>query len=305
MTGQHVSFYLIDVFAREPLNGNPLALVVDAKALSQETMQRIAREFNQSETTFLLSPTRPQADWRLRCFTPAGVEVSGAGHNALGAWWWLAEAGRLRLSGPRTVFQQELGERVLPVEVLAEKEKEGQPWRPTAIGMRQAAPSFGAIHTDPAALAAALGLEQVDLAVEGLPAQVVSTGAAHLLVPVRSREAIKRAQPDAKSLYQQLRSVEGQGCYLFSLDPVDPAAVASTRFFNPTVGIVEDPATGSAAGPLACYLAKYGYIALEATVLIEQGDALMRPSRIEVRLRGHEVRVFGAGVTAAEGVLRL
>jgi PhzF family phenazine biosynthesis protein len=97
---------------------------------------------------------------------------------------------------------------------------------------------------------------------------------------------------------QQLRSVEGQGCYLFSLDPVDPAAVAHTRFFNPTVGIVEDPATGSAAGPLACYLAKYGYIALEATVLIEQGYALMRPSRIEVR-------VFGAGVTVAEGVLRL
>ena len=305
MTGQHVSFYLIDVFAREPLNGNPLALVVDAQELSQETMQRIAREFNQSETTFLLPPTKPQADWRLRCFTPTGGEVSGAGHNALGAWWWLAEAGRLRLAGPRTVFQQELGERVLPVEVLAEKRKEGQPWRPTAIGMRQAAPSFGAIHADPAALAAALGLEEADLAVEGLPAQVVSTGAAHLLVPVRSREAIKRAQPDAKSLHQQLRSVEGQGCYLFSLDPVDPAAVASTRFFNPTVGIVEDPATGSAAGPLACYLAKYGYIALEATVLIEQGYALMRPSRIEVRLRGHEVRVFGAGVTVAEGVLRL
>jgi Phenazine biosynthesis-like protein len=94
------------------------------------------------------------------------------------------------------------------------------------------------------------------LAVEGLSAQVVSTGAAHLLVPVRNREAIKRAQPDAKSLYKQLRSVEGQGCYLFSLDPADPAAVASTRFFNPTVGIVEDPATGSAAGPLACYLAE-------------------------------------------------
>jgi trans-2,3-dihydro-3-hydroxyanthranilate isomerase len=305
MTGQHVSFYLIDVFAREPLNGNPLALVIDAQNLSQQTMQRVAREFNQSETTFLLPPTRPQADWRLRSFTPAGVEVSGAGHNALGAWWWLAEAGRLRLCGPRTVFQQELGERVLPVEVLAEKGNEGQPWRPTAVGMRQTAPSFGAIHPDPAALAAALDLEEVDLAVEGLPTQVVSTGAAHLLVPVRTREAIKRTQPDAKSLYQQLRSVGGQGCYLFSLDPVDPAAVASTRFFNPTVGIVEDPATASAAGPLACYLAKYGHIVSEATVLIEQGYALMRPSRIEVRLRDDEVRIFGAGVTVAEGVLQL
>jgi PhzF family phenazine biosynthesis protein len=122
---------------------------------------------------------------------------------------------------------------------------------------------------------------------------------------LRSREAIKRAQPDARSLSTQLRSVDGQGCYLFSLDPIDPAAVAHTRFFNPTVGIVEDPATGSAAGPLACYLAKYGRIPSEATVLIEQGYALMRPGRIEVRLRGDEVRVFGAGVTVAEGVLRL
>ena len=305
MTGQQLRFYFVDVFAQEPLNGNPLSLVVDAQDLSKETMQRIAREFNQSETTFLLLPTRSEADWRLRSFTPTGVEVSGVGHNALGAWWWLAEAGRLGLSGPRTVFQQEIGEQVLPVEVLAEKGEEGGQWRPTEIGMTQTAPSFGAIHTESAKLAQALALEEVDLAVEGFPAQVVSTGAAHLLVPVRSREAIKRAQPDARSLSTQLRSVDGQGCYLFSLDPVDLAAVAHTRFFNPTVGIVEDPATGSAAGPLACHLAKFGRIVPEATVTIEQGNEVMRPSRIEVRLRGDEVRIFGAGVTVAEGMLRL
>jgi PhzF family phenazine biosynthesis protein len=305
MRGHEVRFYLVDVFAHEPLNGNPLALVVDGQPLSQETMQRIAREFNQSETTFLLPPTKPEADWRLRSFTPAGIEVTGAGHNALGAWWWLAEAGRLELSGPGTVFQQELGERVSPVEVLAANGSEGKPWRPTAIGMTQAAPSFGAIHHDRAALAKSLALEAADLAVEGLPVQVVFTGTAHLLVPVRSREAIKRAQPDARSLYQQLRSVHGQGCYLFSLDPVDATASAHARFFNPTVGIVEDPATGSAAGPLACYLAKYGRITAEATVMIEQGYAQERPSRIEVRLRGDEVRIFGAGVTVAEGVLHL
>ncbi len=305
MTGRQLRFYFVDVFAREPLNGNPLSLVVDAQDLSQETMRQIAREFNQSETTFLLPPTKPKADWRLRSFTPTGTEVTGAGHNALGAWWWLAEAGRLAISGPSTVFQQELGERVLPVEVLAEKASAGEPWRPTAIGMTQAPPAFGAIHHDRAALAKSLALEAVDLAVEGLPVQVVSTGTAHLLVPVRSREAIQRTQPDAKSLYHQLRSVGGQGCYLFSLDPVSATAAAHTRFFNPTVGIVEDPATGSAAGPLACYLAKYGRITAEVTVLIEQGYAQERPSVIEVRLRGDDVRIFGAGVTVAEGVLYL
>jgi trans-2,3-dihydro-3-hydroxyanthranilate isomerase len=303
MTGRQLRFYFVDVFAHEPLSGNPLSLVVDAQDLSQETMQRVAREFNQSETTFLLPPTRPGADWRLRSFTPTGVEVWGAGHNALGAWWWLAEAGRLTLSGPRTVFQQEIGERVLPVEVLAEEGKEGEQWRPTAMGMTQTAPIFGAIHTDAAALAAALALETVDLAVESFPAQVVSTGVAHLLVPLRDREAVKRAQPEARSLYKQLRSVDAQGCYLFSLDPVDPAAAAYTRFFNPTVGIVEDPATGSAAGPLTCYLARYGRIVSPTTVTIEQGYVQGRPSRIEVRLDGDEVRVFGAGVTVAEGVL--
>jgi len=117
--------------------------------------------------------------------------------------------------------------------------------------------------------------------VEEMPAQVVSTGVAYLLVPVRSREAIKRAQPDAKSLYTQLHSVDGQGCYLFSLGLVHPAAVAYTCCFNPTVGIVEDPATGSAAGPPACSLATYGHITSEAQVMIEQ--ATRRKGRVTSR----------------------
>jgi trans-2,3-dihydro-3-hydroxyanthranilate isomerase len=305
MRGQPLHFYLIDVFAQKPLSGNPLALVVEAQDLSQATMQQIAREFNQSETTFLLPPTRQGADWRLRSFTPVGVEVGGAGHNALGAWWWLAESGQLALSGSQTVFQQEIGELVLPVAVRAEKGREGATWQPTSIAMAQTAPSFGATHNDPVALAAALGLGAADLSGEGFPAQVVSTGAAHLLVPVRSREAIERAQPDAQRLSQHLRSVSGQGCYLFSLDTIDPLATAHTRFFNPTEGIVEDPATGTAAGPLACYLAKYGRISSVATVTIEQGYTLKRPSRIEVRLQSNEVRIFGAGVIVAEGTLWL
>lgn len=194
---------------------------------------------------------------------------------------------------------------MLPVEVLAEQGKEGELWRPTIIGMVQVTPSFGAIHPDPVKLASVLALEVADFVTESFPPQILSTGTAHLLVPVRSREAIARAQPDARSLLRELRSVGGQGCYLFSLDPVDPSSIAHARFFNPTVGIVEDPATGSAAGPLACYLAKYGRIASEATVRIEQGSELMRPGRIEVRSHNDEVRIFGAAVTVAEGVLRL
>lgn len=81
----------------QPLTGNPLAVVADADAVDEQLMRAIAREFNQSDTTFLLAPTAQGATWRLRSFTPAGVEVGGAGHNALGAWWWLAAAGRLLL----------------------------------------------------------------------------------------------------------------------------------------------------------------------------------------------------------------
>jgi PhzF family phenazine biosynthesis protein len=100
-----VPFVFVDVFASEPLTGNPLALVPNADGRPVERMRAIAKEFNQSETTFLVRPTRPGATWRLRSFTPIGVEVLGAGHNAMGAWIWLADSGRLpaREEGSRSV----------------------------------------------------------------------------------------------------------------------------------------------------------------------------------------------------------
>ena len=94
-----VPFSFVDVFASQPLTGNPLSLVPDADDLDQAQMRAVAREFNQSETTFLLRPSRPGATVRLRSFTPAGAEVGGAGHNALGAWIWLEAAGRLSEAG--------------------------------------------------------------------------------------------------------------------------------------------------------------------------------------------------------------
>jgi len=244
-----IPFYIIDVFTDEPLAGNPLAVVADADRLDAATMALIAREFNQSETTFVLPPVRTGADWRLRSFTAAGIEVFGAGHNSLGAWWWLASSGRLALRESGGTFVQEIGGRLLPVEVVCHA---GHLAR---VALTQTAPVFGKVCAALPELAAALGLEVSDFAADGLPAQVVSTGAAHLLVPVRDRAAIARARPDSARLAAVLRALDGQGCYLFSLDPVSPEAVAHTRFFNPVEGIPEDPATGSAAGPLACYLA--------------------------------------------------
>ena len=288
-----VPFFLVDVFADAPLTGNPLAVVADAEHLDDAVMRSIAREFNQSETTFVLPPTQPGATWRLRSFTPAGAEVGGAGHNVLGAWWWLATAGRIELDaeGGATPMQ-EYGGRVLPVEV-----------RPDAIVIEQAPPEFGRTVSDREELAVALGL--VTEALDDVPAQVVSTGAAHLLVPARSRADVERARPDTARLLAALARAGGEGCYLYCLDPVDPAAVAHARFFNPTAGIAEDPATGSAAGPLISRLVALGVVPDGAPVFVEQGHAVGRPSRIRVQVTGEQVRIGGAAVVVAEGMLTL
>ncbi|WP_225771727.1 PhzF family phenazine biosynthesis protein [Inquilinus sp. Marseille-Q2685] len=294
-------FFLVDVFADEPLAGNPLAVVPEADGLEDDLLRRIARELNQSETTFLLAPTEPDAAARLRSFTPAGAEVSGAGHNALGAWWWLAESGRLGPLGEGLALRQQLGGRLLPVAV------EARGGRLAAIGLTQGEPQALAEHPEPAALAAALGLRGDDL----LPGpRTVSTGAPHLLVQARDRAAVAAAGPDAARLLAELHRAGAQGCYLYSLDPADPEAAAHARFFNPTVGLWEDPATGSAAGPLAWHLASRGLVPASGELVIEQGHALGRPSRIAVRLESNpdgssRVELRGRCVTVAGGTLHL
>ena len=290
-----VPFYFVDVFASRPLTGNPLSLVPDADGLDEVQMRAIAREFNQSETTFLLRPSLPGATVRLRSFTPIGAEVGGAGHNALGAWLWLEAAGRLPSAGGD--LRQEIAGQVLPVEVIRPAGE------PATVWMDQSPPHFGAVVRDRAAVAVALGLAEDDLAADE-HAQVVSTGAGHLLVPARDRAAVDRAVPDVARLAQVLGQAGGEGCYVYSTDPVGhPGAVAYTRFFNPTMGISEDPATGTAAGPLVARLAAMGKIPGQTTVIVEQGHALGRPSSIQVSASGQRIRVGGSGLVVAEGTL--
>lgn len=291
-----IAFHMIDVFAAEPLTGNPLPVVPDADELDDERMRAIAREFNQAETTFLVAPTLPGADRRLRSFTPAGHEVGGAGHNAMGAWLWLGLAGRLDLSGSSTAFTQEIAGRALPVTVL------GAPGSPVSVVMEQEPVRFLGIPSDRAELAAGLGLAAADVR-DDLPAQVVDTGAGHLMVPLLDRAAVDRARPDAARLATALRAVGGEGIYLYSLDAPEGAA-AYTRFFNPTMGIVEDPATGTAAGPLAALLVRDGR-APTGTSVIEQGHAMGRPSRISVTVEGDRVLLAGSGVVSMSGTLHL
>lgn len=300
LTIMEIPFYFVDVFAVEPLTGNPLAVVDGGGDLALDVLQRIAREFNQVETTFVLPPRRSGADWLLRSFTATGVEVFGpGGHNSLGAWWWLAQSGRLALTGSRTVFHQEIGDRVLAVAI---SHVDGVP---TNVVMQQEPPTNGRRLEDLPALAAALGLDVSALAVDRAPCQVVSTGAAHLMVPIRDRETVNRIQPDAKALFSLLHGVGGEGCYVFSVDPLQPGADAYTRFFNPTVGIVEDPATGTAAGPLAVHMVEHGLVPAGRVIRIEQGTGMGRTSVIDVEVSAKGVSVSGRGVIVASGHLHL
>lgn len=290
-----IPFHLVDVFADQPLTGNPLAVVPQADELDDSTMQNIARELGQAETTFLVAPTRTSADWRLRSYTAGGIEVFGAGHNSLGAWWWLAESGLLPLADGETNFTQEIGDRLLPVGI------EYRDQRLQSVIMTQESPVFGKTCEDLSALAVALRLNERDLA--RLPAQVVSTGASHLLVPVKNRAAIGRANPNAPQLVKVLADASAEGCYLFSLDPVSPKVIAHARFFNPAVGLFEDSATGTAAGPLACQLIALGLANEDTTINIEQGYEMGRPSLLRVHVRGDSVRLSGRCVKVADGAL--
>ena len=201
-------FSWVDVFAETPLTGNPLALVPGADGLSEPEMRAVAREFNQSETTFLVTPTASGADYRLRSFTAAGVEVLGAGHNAMGAWIWLADTGALPRE--RDEFTQQIGDDVLPVWITR---TEGGRSR---ITMRQAAPRFLHSTTDHADFAEALGLAPAALA--DRPAEVVWTGAKHLMLGFRTRADVDAATPEPARLRALLAGVGAEGCYVYSTE---------------------------------------------------------------------------------------
>ena len=283
---------IIDVFAQTPLNGNPLAVVQDADGLTIGQMRRIAGEFNQAETTFVMTSAR--ADRKLRSFTANGSEVVGAGHNALGAWLWMAERGDLGTLAAPQVFMQEIGEEVLPIRLeRVDGRVHGR--------MRQGPLRLLAPLADAGPLAHALGFGRDVLVPDPAP-RPADTGAAHLMVRVRDAAAVDAARPDAGQLLAVLRTTEAEGCYVYAV-PASASAPVYARFFNPTVGLWEDAATGTAAGPLAAYLARAGIVD-GPDVVIEQGTKMGRQSFLRVALTP-DPELSGTGVIVLQGLLRL
>ena len=309
---QNHRFLQFDVFTDKSFAGNPLAVFPEAEGIGDERMMQIAREMNLSETVFVLKPDGADEKVlrRLRIFTPAR-EIPFAGHPIVGTWNALARLGVVPLpdggNGWQRIFH-EVGVGVLPVDI---EFKDGQP---VQVVMTQGEFKILAEIEDSqeqAELARALGLAREDLD-ENLPIQVITTGLSCLAVPVRSLADLRDCRVNGTLLAEIYTRHGGTGCHAFTRETLEVGtARAHARFFAPADNIPEDPATGSACGALGGYLVHHGALSLEPEecrykFVIEQGDFIHRPSRININVKGErgrveEVRVGGPSVLVATG----
>ena len=286
-----------DVFTGRRFGGNQLAVFPDAAGLPSAVMQQIAREIGFAETTFVTRAERPDTDVRMRIFTP-GNELPMAGHPVVGSTFALARDGAIAAGRGQWSFGLNIG----PTPVTME-------WNGAGLDfawMTQQTPVFGPIIDDVGRVAAALGLLEDDIRSTGLPVQQVSCGLPFVFVPLANRAAVDRAVPDAR-----LMNFEA---YVFTTDREDAGDSATTysRMFAPQLGIIEDPATGGASGPLGSYLVHHSVVApAEARAMVNlQGVKMGRSSWIHVSIEGapgniSRVRVGGTSVFVAEGTMEV
>ena len=300
-----VAFEQVDVFTERLFAGNPLCVVPDGTGLSPEQMQAIAREMNLSETTFVLPPTDPQAAYWMRIFTPA-KEIPFAGHPSVGTAFVMASAGRFPLREPVTHIYQQVGIGTLPLDIEVAN---GTPGR---VIMTQGKATFGAVLRDWSLIAEALGVDASTLTKSALPAQVVSTGLAHLMVPLPSLDTAGRLRPNFSALDSLLQAAGALGCFGFCLQATAPDIFAHARMFAPGAGVPEDPATGSAVGPLGAYLAVHGVLPKgQTSFTVEQGLEMGRPSRLWVEVSRDAtgmpttIRVGGTTIPVIRGTIHV
>lgn len=291
-------FHLVDVFAERRYAGNQLAVVESRGSLSDEEMLSITREMNYSETTFLEGDPVDGA-WPVRIFTQK-EEIPFAGHPTLGT----AAVLRERFDAGDDVTLR-LGVGDIPVEVRPDGESAESGDGAKAYWMTQNAPEFGE-ELDHARLARVLGLE-ADAVDREWPVQVVSTGLPAVLVPLTNRDALERVRVD-RPAYDALYDDTGvENVFPFCADPREDDHDVAARMFSPGHGLYEDPATGSANGNLAGYLARHRYFGSgEVAASVEQGYEMGRPSVLRLEAEDGDqvrVRVGGRVEFVAEGRL--
>jgi trans-2,3-dihydro-3-hydroxyanthranilate isomerase len=288
-------FYIVDVFAEEKYAGNQLGVFRNASGLSGTDMQRIAKEMNYSETTFILTDTEKEGGFDVRIFTPE-EELPFAGHPTLGTAF---------------VIQQEIHNR--PVDKVVLNLKVGQipvtfsykQEMPDILWMKQKAPVFGP-EVDKGQMALSLNLDEAAID-EKFPVQEVSTGIPFLIVPLKSLAHLKKAKVDFPKFMESVKNIQANAPLVFCPEARDNQNDLSVRVFVDYYGIPEDPATGSANGCLAGYLAKHRYFGQnKIDTRVEQGHEIGRPSLLYLKAeeKADDIDVFvgGKAIMVAKGI---
>lgn len=282
-----LEFFILDVFAEEPLAGNQLAVFLDTAGLSSEQMQRLAREMNYSETTFIASSAPCEGAYEVRIFTPS-AEIPFAGHPTLGTAFLIRQE-LVREPVERVVLDLRCGR--VPVDFTYRDGEVDLLW------MHQPEPSFGRV-LDAAAVHPVLGLERSDLD-ERLPIQEVSTGLPFIIVPLCSLAALKRGAVRRDACFQLIAETEAKAILVFT-PHAESGDDLTVRVFADYYGVPEDPATGSANGALAAYLCHYqGLGSDRVDASVSQGAEIRRPSRLFLRAQRDAERIavsVGGGV---------
>ncbi len=279
-----LSYVLLDVFTDTPFGGNPLAVFPHADGLETELMQRIANELNLSETTFIQQPVNSQSDCRVRIFTPQ-TELPMAGHPTIGTAYALLSHGWLEPThSDHLVFDEGVG----PVRVDYTLD-EG---RPAGLLMHQLVPEH--IRTlDHETLARILSLAPEQLRAD-LPIQVLSSGVPFILVPLKNLEALEQAAVRL-DLLEQLRDAGSREIIVFTLETEEADVDVRCRMFAPMLGVLEDPATGSAHGPLGAYLVENGLLE-PGRIMSSQGVEMGRPSKLTMIVDKEKTHITGVAV---------
>ena len=293
---EKLTFYILDVFAEEKYAGNQLVVVRDAASLSDDAMQKIAKEMNYSETTFILSDAPRDGGYDVRIFTPE-EEVPFAGHPTLGTAFVIQNE---IMSEPaeKVVLNLKVGR--IPVTFSRDEDDGGMLW------MRQNEPTFGQV-IEPAWIASILSLDESEID-DRFPIQEVSTGLSVIIVPLKSLDAAKRARIKQDEYFELIEEMQAKVVLVYCPETYGSENDLNVRVFCDYYGIPEDPATGSANGCLAGYLVKHGYFGCDRIdIRVEQGYEIARPSLLYLKAGQNreqmDVSVGGKVVMVAEGRL--
>ncbi|KAF2335485.1 PhzF family phenazine biosynthesis protein [Flavobacterium daemonense] len=291
-----LEYYVLDVFSNESYKGNPLSVVFTDGNLPLDTYKDISKEFGYSETSFVYYSTRDKA-LMVRSFTPTGIEIDGAGHNLLGA-----VCGALLKGMPIFEEQNEsepfviMKHSAIPLTVSFDTVTfypVVQMHQKSAV-IKQEIPTYR--------IAVALGLKIEDLDVNAFVPTIVKTEVAHTMVPIKNSQLLNSCVPDNQLLVEISKEYNFEGFYCFTITE-GQEHIVETRFFNPKIGINEDPATGTAAGPLIGFLTQKKFTKSDKEYKILQGVKLKQASMIEVMNREEDILVGGSSIITMKGEL--